>query len=106
MLVDRGCSSTTTTADADGDLEAAAVPPTIQALLSARLDALTREERAVVEPAVVIGLVFAQPAVAELVPESLRTSVPAYLRALDRKQFLNHESRARRGRGLPVPEPA
>ena len=94
MLVDRGMlrrddegwSST-------GDLAELAVPPTIQALLAARLDALTREERAVVEPAAVIGLVFAEPAIEELVPSSLRATVPAHLNALDRKQFLLRESR-------------
>ncbi len=94
MLVDRGMlrkdddgwSST-------GDLAELAVPPTIQALLAARLDALSREERAVVEPAAVIGLVFAEPAVEELVPSSLRATVPAHLSALDRKQFLLRESR-------------
>ena len=42
-----------------GDLETAAVPPTIQALLAARLDDLSREERVVLEPASVIGLAFA-----------------------------------------------
>ena len=34
------------------------VPPTIQALLASRLDDLSREERAVIEPASVIGLSF------------------------------------------------
>ncbi len=93
MLVDRGMlhkddDGWTST----GDLADLAVPPTIQALLAARLDALTREERAVVEPAAVIGLVFAEPAVAELVPDSVRAGVPAHLGALDRKQFLNHQT--------------
>ena len=36
------------------------VPPTIQALMSARLDRLSREERAVLEPASVAGPAFAQ----------------------------------------------
>jgi class 3 adenylate cyclase/tetratricopeptide (TPR) repeat protein len=77
-----------------GDLADLAVPPTIQALLAARLDDLSREERAVVEPAAVIGLVFMQPAVAELVPVTLRGAVPGHLSALDRKQFLHRESSA------------
>ena len=44
------------------------VPPTINALLSARLDRLAAEERAVVEPASVIGVLFACAAVQELAP--------------------------------------
>ena len=44
---------------ASSDLADLAVPPSIQALLSARLDRLDGEERAVIEPASVIGLVFA-----------------------------------------------
>jgi predicted ATPase/class 3 adenylate cyclase len=65
------------------------VPPTIHALLAARLDNLTREERAVVEPASVIGLVFPGPAIEELVPALLRPTVTAHLGDLDRKQFVH-----------------
>ncbi|MFL5779127.1 MAG: AAA family ATPase [Chloroflexota bacterium] len=65
------------------------VPPTIQALLAARLDDLDGEERAVVEPASVIGLVFAQPAVEALVPDTLRPVVPTQLVGLGRKQFVH-----------------
>ena len=38
-----------------------AVPPTIQALLEARLDNLQRPERAAAEPAAVIGWSFRSP---------------------------------------------
>ena len=55
------------------------MPPTINALLAARLDNLTREERAVVEPASVIGLVFAEAAVEAMVPDLLQPTVPAHL---------------------------
>ena len=65
------------------------VPPTINALLAARLDNLTREERAVVEPASVIGLVFAEAAVEAMVPEPLQPTVPGHLTDLDRKQFVH-----------------
>jgi class 3 adenylate cyclase/tetratricopeptide (TPR) repeat protein len=65
------------------------VPPTINALLAARLDNLTREERAVVEPASVIGLVFAEAAVEAMVPQSLQPTVPDHLSDLDRKQFVH-----------------
>ncbi len=65
-----------------------AVPPTIQALLASRLDDLSREERSVVEPAAVIGLVFPRPAVEEMVPQQVRTAVPGHLGTLDDKQFV------------------
>ena len=70
------------------DMSAIAVPPTIQALLASRLDDLSREERAVVEPAAVIGLIFPQPAVEEMVPEQVRTTVPGHLGTLGDKQFV------------------
>ena len=65
------------------------VPPTISALLAARLDALSRAERAVVDPAAVIGLVFPAAAIAQLVPEPVRPAVDDHLVALDRKQFVH-----------------
>jgi class 3 adenylate cyclase/tetratricopeptide (TPR) repeat protein len=65
------------------------VPPTIAALLAARLDGLSRQERAVVDPAAVIGLVFPAAAIAQLVPELIRPLVDDHLAALDRKQFVH-----------------
>ncbi|HEY6014920.1 MAG TPA: adenylate/guanylate cyclase domain-containing protein, partial [Candidatus Limnocylindrales bacterium] len=47
------------------------IPPTVQALVAARLDALRNEERQVIDPASVIGLGFAVDAVVSLVPEDL-----------------------------------
>ena len=70
------------------ELPEVAIPPTIQALLAARLDALAREERAVVEPASVIGYVFPEQALRELVPDALREDVPTHLDTLGRKQFV------------------
>ena len=70
------------------DLAELAVPPSIQALLASRLDDLSREERAVIEPASVIGLTFPEPAVEEMVPDAVRPVVPSQLGALDRKQFV------------------
>lgn len=64
------------------------VPPTIHALLEARLDCLGRAERAAVEPAAVIGLEFAQPAVRSLVPEPIRPDVHQHLSTLTAKQFI------------------
>jgi class 3 adenylate cyclase/tetratricopeptide (TPR) repeat protein len=73
---------------AASDLAELSVPPTIQALLAARLDALVPEERAVVEPAAVIGHVFAQDAVADLSPDAVRADVPSHLEKLTDKHFV------------------
>jgi len=64
------------------------VPPTIRALLEARLDRLGREERATVEPAAVVGLEFPQPAVESLAPAVLRSAVPKHLASLSHKHFI------------------
>jgi tetratricopeptide (TPR) repeat protein len=74
--------------DRTAEMEDFAVPASIQALIAARLDLLSREERAVVEPASVIGLVFPEPAVAELVPDPIRPTLTNHLGTLHRKQFV------------------
>jgi class 3 adenylate cyclase/tetratricopeptide (TPR) repeat protein len=74
--------------DTSANLADFAVPPSIQALIAARLDLLSREERAVVEPASVIGLVFPEPAVEELVPDAIRPLLSQHLGTLNRKQFV------------------
>jgi class 3 adenylate cyclase/tetratricopeptide (TPR) repeat protein len=72
-------------ADGLGDL---GIPPSIQALLTARLDRLEDAERAVLERAAVAGQVFEQSAVAELTPPAERQAVPARLQALVRRELL------------------
>src|SRR5919109_1232494 len=69
-----------------GHMENMEVTQTIQALLAARLDLLERDERAVVEPASVIGVEFAVPAVEELVSEADRQNVPTHLVSMASKQ--------------------
>jgi class 3 adenylate cyclase/tetratricopeptide (TPR) repeat protein len=64
------------------------VPPTIQALLGARLDNLARADRAAIEPASVIGLEFARPAVEALAPDALRPEMGEHLGTLTRKHFI------------------
>lgn len=64
------------------------VPPTIQALLEARLDRLQREERAAVDPAAVIGLEFARPAVEAMAPDAVRVGIDRHLTSLTHKQFI------------------
>jgi len=71
-----------------GDLSTLTVPPTIQALLAARLDLLDREERAVIEPASVIGQSFAVAAVAALVMPERAPGVPDRLVTLASKQLV------------------
>ncbi len=74
MLVDSGARAATTGAGcAATDRRRAAIPPTIQALLEARLDQLGASERATIEPASVIGLQFAVlRGRSSLAPERLR----------------------------------
>jgi tetratricopeptide (TPR) repeat protein len=64
------------------------IPPTVQALVASRLDALKSEERAVVDPASVIGLTFALDAVSELVDESVREGIVPDLDVLAAKQLV------------------
>jgi len=70
---------------ASGEL---AIPPTVQALVAARLDALGAEERGVIEPASVIGLSFAEEAIAELVEAEIQTELEAHLGSLAAKQLV------------------
>ncbi len=67
------------------------VPPTIQALLAARLDRLSDEERTVIEAASVEGKVFHDGSVVVRVPEALRPSVREHLMALVRKELIRPE---------------
>jgi class 3 adenylate cyclase/tetratricopeptide (TPR) repeat protein len=64
------------------------IPPTVQALVAARLDALEAEERAVVDPASVIGLTFAFEAISELVDEEVRHGIDDDLKVLVTKQLV------------------
>jgi class 3 adenylate cyclase/tetratricopeptide (TPR) repeat protein len=73
---------------ASGDLFDVAVPPTISALLAARLDRLGEAERAVLERASVIGQVFYPDAI-EVLSDS--ESVRVELASLLRKQFIRSE---------------
>jgi class 3 adenylate cyclase/tetratricopeptide (TPR) repeat protein len=70
------------------DLSSFAVPPSISALLSARLDGLPAEERTVIERASVPGQVFARAAVVELCDAPLRPRVDLCIHALTRKALV------------------
>jgi len=65
------------------------VPPTIKALLEARLDNLARTDRATIEPASVIGLEFERPAIEALAPEAVRATIGEHLSTLARKHFID-----------------
>jgi class 3 adenylate cyclase/tetratricopeptide (TPR) repeat protein len=73
---------------ARGDLSRISVPGTISALLSARLDQLQAEERAVIQRASVVGKTFWWGAVTELSPEGDRQRVGSHLQTLLRKELV------------------
>ena len=64
------------------------VPPSIHALLAARLDGLSPLERAVIERASVVGRDFGRGELIDLSPDAERAQVGATLLALARKDFL------------------
>ena len=67
------------------------VPPTIQALLAARIERLDADERSVIERAAVIGKQFYRGAVAELVTAPVATVIDAHLEMLRRKEMVEPE---------------
>jgi class 3 adenylate cyclase/tetratricopeptide (TPR) repeat protein len=74
-----------------GDL---AIPPTIHALLAARIDRLDAGERAVIERAAIEGRNFHRSAVAELLTDDERDSLGSNLMSLVRKEFIRPDEPA------------
>jgi class 3 adenylate cyclase/tetratricopeptide (TPR) repeat protein len=74
-----------------GDLNKIALPSTVQALIAARVDRLSSQERGVIERAAIVGTVFYRDAIAELSPEDERSTVGASLMALVRKELIRPE---------------
>jgi len=70
------------------DLSNVSVPPTITALLAARLDQLSVGERSLIERASVVGKEFFRGAVRALTPETERPTVDDNLMALVRKELV------------------
>jgi predicted ATPase/class 3 adenylate cyclase len=64
------------------------IPPTIRALLAARIDRLEPEERAVIERASVEGRIFHRGTVVTLLPEAVRGRAGGHLMTLVRKEFI------------------
>ncbi len=73
---------------AAADLGALSVPPSIQALLAARLDRLAPGERALIERAAVVGKVFYRDALHELFDEVPSEVLDVDLLALVRKELI------------------
>ena len=73
------------------DLSAIAVPETLQALITARLDGLDSVERSLMQDAAVLGQSFAVPALAA-VSGMESAAIEDHLRALVRREVLVHES--------------
>ena len=69
-------------------------PKTIQAIVSARLDRLHDEERAVIQRAAVVGRVFYWGAIDELSAPGARAGVGAHLQTLLRKELIQPEPSA------------
>jgi class 3 adenylate cyclase/tetratricopeptide (TPR) repeat protein len=76
---------------ADLGLEALKAPASLQALVAARLDTLTPDQRRIVDRASVLGEVFSRESVAGLSTDT--EDVPAVLDSLLRQQILTHETR-------------
>ena len=73
------------------------LPPTIQAVLAARLESLGPGERAVLERAAIVGKEFRLDEVLELLPPDARPPMPRHLQALVRKQFFRPSRSTVRG---------
>ena len=71
-----------------GASEDVLVPPTIHALLQARLDLLDADERVVIEHAAVEGQVFHRGSIAVLAPDRLRPALDSHLSSLVRKELI------------------
>jgi len=73
------------------DLRAITVPPSIAALVAARLDHLEPSERDLIGRASVVGKVFQRSALAELSPPDRRDDLAGRLMALVRKELLRQD---------------
>jgi class 3 adenylate cyclase/tetratricopeptide (TPR) repeat protein len=74
-----------------GDLSSVSVPPSVAALLAARLERLSDDERRTIECASVIGKEFYAEAVRYLLPEPLGPSASELIMSLVRKELVRSE---------------
>jgi tetratricopeptide (TPR) repeat protein len=82
MVAERGIALT----------DAAPLPETVQGIVAARLDALSPDEKALIQDAAVIGKVFWSGALAEM-SDLQRWTVEERLHALERKEFVRRDRR-------------
>ena len=68
------------------------VPPSIQALLAARLDRLGAIDRSIVEAATIVGEVFREDEVASLLPAAVNAGLGERLNALVAREFIRPET--------------
>jgi class 3 adenylate cyclase/tetratricopeptide (TPR) repeat protein/ketosteroid isomerase-like protein len=68
------------------------MPPTIHALLAARIERLAPEERAVLERAAVIGRQFSRAAVAHLLPQETQADLDARIETLRRSELIEPDT--------------
>ncbi|HTS01893.1 MAG TPA: adenylate/guanylate cyclase domain-containing protein, partial [Thermoanaerobaculia bacterium] len=73
------------------DLSDLAVPPTINALIGARIDRLSAGEQSITQRASVVGKVFWWGAVAHMSPAEERSAVGGHLQTLVRKELIQPE---------------
>jgi class 3 adenylate cyclase len=89
MLVDEGVLRRVNGGwESDADLSQISVPPTVSALVSARLDRLEPSERDLIGRASVVGKVFQRSAVTELSPPERREDLGSRLMTLVRKELV------------------
>jgi class 3 adenylate cyclase/tetratricopeptide (TPR) repeat protein len=75
-----------------GSLAELEMPPTIQALLAARIERLRPEDRRVLERAAVVGRQFSRAAVAHLLPQGERAELDARLESLRRSELIESDA--------------
>ena len=85
-------SSSSSSPCSESTATTATLPPSIRAVLAARIDALEPSERLLLERASVEGRSFHRAAVVELLPEGERSGVTAGLRSLVRRQLIRPDS--------------
>jgi class 3 adenylate cyclase len=74
------------------DLAKVELPPTIHALLAARIERLESDESTVLERAAVVGQQFSRAAVAELLPAEVRAGLDTSLEALRRAELIDADA--------------
>ncbi len=75
----------------NGDSREFLIPPSVHALLAARLDRIPMDERVVLERASVEGQVFHREPIYELSPDYTRATIDAHLMALVRRELIRPE---------------